>query len=214
MVPADQVEEARGRFGQLAEILSPPRALAGVPPKYQPSVYRLFAMTLPYDTVAYVDSDAIFCAPAPELWETEAGKWNVTQDGGAIGGEHGAGSDAGGVLAAIPGDCGEESVFNSGVFALRPAEWRDLPGEFRRTLAANWLSDVPSDLRSGDTEWDQIQPAGRNGCRLLLTCTIFSIGRFRAMRESFITPPGCVQAVGPALSATRAAISLLAEIWH
>ena len=29
----------------------------------------------------YVDADAIFCAPAPELWETEAGKWNAIQDG-------------------------------------------------------------------------------------------------------------------------------------
>jgi hypothetical protein len=135
MVPPSQVEEARGRFGQLAEIIPPPRDLAGIPPEMQPSIYRLFVVSLPYDTVAYVDSDAIFCAPAPELWVTESGKWNVIKDG------------AQSVAATVPEimladyarqfpEIVAKKCFNSGVFALRPSEWRDLPEQFERTLAA------------------------------------------------------------------------------
>ena len=135
MVPQEELAEARGRFGQLAEILPPPRALAGIPPEMQVSIYKLFAVTLPFEDVAYVDADAIFCAPAPELWETEAGKWNAIQDG------------ARSLAATVPEimmaeftrqfpGMGEKKALNSGVFALRPAEWRDLPEQYERLLAA------------------------------------------------------------------------------
>jgi hypothetical protein len=135
MVPADEVEEAKGRFGQLAEIIPPPRLLVGVPPAMQPSIYKLFAVTLPFDSVTYVDADAIFCAPAPELWETEAGKWNAIQDGAQS-----LASTVPEIMSAqfarqFPG-AGEKRAFNGGVFALRPAEWRDFPEQYEQVLAA------------------------------------------------------------------------------
>jgi len=135
MVPQAEVAEARGRLGQLAEIITPPRELRGIPPEMLLPTYKLFTVTLPFETVAYVDADAIFCAPAPELWEIEAGKWNVVQDG------------AQSLACTIPGimmaefarqfpGVGEKKGFNSGVFALRPAEWRHLPEEYEQAFAA------------------------------------------------------------------------------
>jgi hypothetical protein len=135
MVPQEELAEARGRFGQLAEIIPPPRALAGIPAEMQVSIYKLFAVTLPFETVAYVDADAIFCAPAPELWETETGKWNAIRDGARS-----LGATVPEVMAAafarqFPG-VGEKKAFNGGVFALRTAEWRDLPEQYEHVLAA------------------------------------------------------------------------------
>ena len=135
MVPAEDEHNARASFGSLAEIIVPPRARAGIPPEMQVSIYKLFAVTLPFDGVAYVDSDAIFCAPAPELWETEPGKWNAIQDGAQT------------IMNTIPVRLWEaylgqfpemrtKKAFNGGVFALRPAEWHNLPEEYERVLAA------------------------------------------------------------------------------
>ena len=135
MVPAEELEAARGRFGRLAEIIPPPRALAGIPGKMQVSIYKLFAVTLPFESVAYVDADAIFCAPAPELWETAPGKWNVIEDGARSLGCTVPEVMAADFRAQFPG-VGERKAFNGGVFALRPAEWRDLPEQYERTLAA------------------------------------------------------------------------------
>lgn len=134
MVPAGEVDEARGRFGQLAEIFPPPRALAGIPMSMQVSIYKLFAVTLPADVVAYVDADAIFCAMAPELWEVDSGKWNAIQDGARS-----LGNTVPEIMGAafrrqFPG-MSEKKAFNGGVFALRPAEWRDLPERYERVLA-------------------------------------------------------------------------------
>jgi len=134
MVPATELEEARGRFGQLAEILPPPRVLAGIPPGMQVSIYKLFAVTLPFETVAYVDADAIFCAPAPELWKTEPGRWNVVEDGARALANTVPEVMAAEFRAQFPG-VGEKKAFNGGVFALRPAEWRELPEEYERVLA-------------------------------------------------------------------------------
>ncbi len=135
MVPAEEVAEARGRFGQLAEIVPPPRALAGIPAEMQVSIYKLFAVKLPFECVAYVDADAIFCAPAFELWETEAGKWNAIQDGARS-----LASTIPEVMVAeftrqFPG-LGQGKAFNGGVFALRTAEWRNLPERYEELLAA------------------------------------------------------------------------------
>ncbi len=97
--------------------------------------YKVFAVTLPFETVAYVDADAIFCAPAPELWEVEAGKWNVVQDRAAALARTIPTIMAAEFARQFPG-VGEKKGFNSGVFALRPADWRDLPEEYERVFAA------------------------------------------------------------------------------
>jgi len=133
MVPPEDEAMARSQMGHLAKIITPPRLVQGVSAAMQPCVYRLFAVTLPFDRVAYVDSDAIMCRPAPELWETEPGKWNVIQDTSQK------------ILHVIPAafreafsrqfpGVGEKKGFNSGVLGLAPSEWLDLPERFERVL--------------------------------------------------------------------------------
>ncbi len=135
MVGAEDFAEAKVRLGALAEIITPPRALRGIPAEMQVGIYKLFAVTLPFDRVAYVDADAILCRPAPELWETLPGKWNVVQDGSQI-----LAHTVPRVMKAeyerqFPG-MGQRKAFNGGMLALAPAEWRDLPEAYERTLAA------------------------------------------------------------------------------
>jgi len=135
MAPEEDVADARGRFGQLAEIIPPPRALAGIPREMQVSIYKLFTVSLPFESVAYVDADAIFCAPAPELWATEAGHWNAIRDGAQSLASTVPEAMAVEFARQFPG-LGGKKAFNGGVFALRPADWRDLPERYEQVLAA------------------------------------------------------------------------------
>ena len=133
-VGPDEVAEARELFGDLAEIITAPRAIAGIPAESQVFVPKLFAPTLPVDVIAYVDADAIFCRPAPELWQVEPGKVNVIKDG------------APNVLESVPpplrpqfaavyADFCKLPCFNGGVWAMRTAEFRDLPERYEEAIA-------------------------------------------------------------------------------
>lgn len=133
-VPAADLAVARQTLGELAEVLPPPRALAGVPPELQMCAVRVFMVTLPADVVVYVDSDAFFCAPAPELW--------AVQGDAVLGVPSG---DRQVVLTGMPAEsharfrelypvaCQQRPV-NTGVLALRPAAWADLPAQFEAML--------------------------------------------------------------------------------
>lgn len=133
-VAAEEQDEARGRFGQLAEILVAPRPVVGIPEAMQCYVPKLFAPTLDADVMAYVDSDAILCRPIPELWEVPPGKVNVVRDG------------APNVIQSVPptlrpafAACYPDQLdipcFNGGVWALRCSEFRDLVERYEAELA-------------------------------------------------------------------------------
>ncbi len=135
LVPAEELAEARTLFGHLAQIEAAPRALAGIPDTMQICVAKLFAPSLPAEVVAYIDADAVLCRPAPELWEVPKGQWNAIED------------KSQNVLATVPRSMREEfsaqfpdlltkKAFNGGVWALRPADWHDLPERYERALAA------------------------------------------------------------------------------
>jgi hypothetical protein len=65
-VPSSDLAAARQRLDGLAEVLPPPRKIRGVPERYEATVSRLFAVTLPEDAVVYLDPDTLMCRPAQE----------------------------------------------------------------------------------------------------------------------------------------------------
>ena len=135
--PADEVAELQARLGELATVLPLGRVLRGVPDTLllRLMTARAFISELPGDVTAWVDSDAIFCAPAPELWEVPAGRVNVIRDPGYTLGEM-VPSDAAGRFFTpdFPFGPGHDA-FNGGVFAFRNAEWPDFPAQFEAALA-------------------------------------------------------------------------------
>jgi lipopolysaccharide biosynthesis glycosyltransferase len=132
-VPEHDRPEAEREFGHLAHVICPPRKIAGVPDSMQMCVAKLFAPDLPADVVAYIDADAILCRPAPELWQTETGCWNVVADASQN------------VLSTVPALMREPFVkqfpaildrkgFNGGVWSFRTAEWTSLARDFEDAL--------------------------------------------------------------------------------
>jgi hypothetical protein len=133
MVPADEVATVRAALGDLAEVLPPPRPVRHVPERQQPAVYRAFAVHLPVDVVLYLDVDVCVCRPMPEVWEVPPGKVNVVRDVSRN------------VLENLPDDLratfsahfprvAAAKGFNSGMFALAPRDWSDLPERFEAAL--------------------------------------------------------------------------------
>lgn len=132
-MPVAELEAGQRELGDLATVLAPPRAIAGVPERGQIGVSRIFMITLPADVVAYADADAVLCRPAPQLWEVPPGKLAAVTD---------AAKQIATVMyhamrprfywqfpeiAALPG-------FNSGVMALRPAGFQWLPEAYERVI--------------------------------------------------------------------------------
>lgn len=133
MVSEEEYLNAKREIGDLAELLTPPRKIQGVPDKLQICIARLFMTQLPEDRVAYVDSDALFCHPAPELWQTQPSKISAVYDSSQN------------VLSCVPIIMKPEfeeqfpailnfKGFNSGVLAMNPREWADLPERFEAAL--------------------------------------------------------------------------------
>ncbi len=137
LAPAEEVPAVQRELGSLAEVRSPLRTVQRLPDGilYQLMTARVFTPACGGDTAAWVDSDVVFTAPAPELWDVPPGKVNVIADPGYSLGE------------MVPEDAQtkfftpdfpfafDARAFNSGVFALRPSEWLDLPERFERELA-------------------------------------------------------------------------------
>lgn len=138
LAPADEVAALQQELGSLAEVRPLGRPLAGVPDGllYRLMTARAFTTCFGGDAAAWVDCDIVFAAPAPELWDVPPGKVNVIADPGYSLGE------------MVPEDARplyftpdlpwrfDSTGFNGGVFALRPADWPDLPERFERELAA------------------------------------------------------------------------------
>jgi hypothetical protein len=163
VMPEDQVEAERVLDG-LATVLTAPRAIRGIPPPMQVCVLKLFAPLVPVDWVVYVDADAIFCRPAPELWKVQPGMVVGVATGPRI------------VLNSVPWnlqaaflkqfpDIAHGPCFNGGLFALAPAEWRDLPERYEAVLEAGHypayhpIMDQPllNGVFQGKIEWLPMQ---------------------------------------------------------
>lgn len=133
-MPRGEESEARRRFGDLAEVVTPPRPLRGVPGRLETSAARVFAVTLPADVVAYFDADTVLCRPAPELWEVAPGTVNAVTDRSRQVLDWVHPDLRADFLRAFP-TLSRSQGFNSGVFALAPRDWPDLPERFEAALA-------------------------------------------------------------------------------
>jgi hypothetical protein len=134
-VPEAELAEARRQLGELATVSAPPGVVTGVPPEYQINVARLFMAQLDAEAVVYVDSDAVLCGPIDELWEVKGDRLLAVHD------------LARNLLTTMPDDlkplfarqfpdAAPRPGFNSGVLALRPEAWRELPARFSEVFQA------------------------------------------------------------------------------
>jgi len=136
MVPPDDLDAVRSQMGKLAEVIPPPRKMRGVPdtPLLQLLAARAFISTFSVDVVAWVDSDVVFCRPAPELWQVPPGQVNAVKDFYNLG-------------LMVPRDIWnayarqfnglkpDNDGFNAGIYALRNEDWFDLGEKYEAVIA-------------------------------------------------------------------------------
>ncbi|MEO2089893.1 MAG: hypothetical protein ABGY75_10405, partial [Gemmataceae bacterium] len=135
ITPAGDAEAVGRKLGDLAVIHPAPRSIRVVDAKMQPALLKLFTPLVEADVSVWVDCDMILCCPAPELWEVNAGEVVAVQD------------TAYNVLCMVEPELQERFCrqfpgvadrpgFNGGLFAIRNAEWRDLPERYETAFEA------------------------------------------------------------------------------
>lgn len=137
LAPAADVPAVTAALGDLAEVRSAPRPVVGVPDQWlmQLLAARVFIPTVPEEVVAWVDCDVAFCKPAAELWEVPPGRVNVIQDAVYNLGRM-VPTDVWPAYARQFGRKPDEPGFNAGIYALRRADWADLPEKYEAAVVA------------------------------------------------------------------------------
>jgi len=147
------------RLGDLATVFPAPRPIRVIPDSLQPALLKLFTPLVDADVAVWIDCDMIMCRPAPELWQVQPGEVVAVQD------------TAYSVRCMVEPtlqslyqqqfpEVIEKPGFNGGLFALRTAEWRDLPERYESAFIAGGYPTHPK-------IWDQpflnglMQPAVR-----------------------------------------------------
>ena len=145
LVPPGEQEECRAVLGDLAIVVVAPRPVAGVPdrPLLQLLAARTFIPTFPADVVAWVDCDVVFCRPAPGLWEVPPGMVNAVADAVYNLGLMVPGDVWDSYARQFAGVTREQPGFNAGIYALRSAEWKDLPERYEAAVAPENLPYYP-----------------------------------------------------------------------
>jgi hypothetical protein len=147
IAPAADVPALAAEFGDLATVVPAPRPIRVVPDRMQPALLKLFTPLVDADVVAWVDCDMVLCRPAPELWQVAPGEVVAVRD------------TATSVRDMVETDLQPQYErqfpavidgrgFNGGLFALRPAEWRDLPERYEAAFEAGGYAHHPK-------IWDQ-----------------------------------------------------------
>jgi len=134
-VPPELVGQAEAALGEAARVICPPRPVDGVSAGSQVKFARLFmAERAEYDVVLWLDSDTVVCRPIDELFAVSPGRVRAVGCHPTNRVPHvlPAGCRAGycatfPALTDVPG-------FNSGVLALRPADWPTLVADMERLL--------------------------------------------------------------------------------
>lgn len=132
-VPADECEALKARMGDVARVLPFPDVVRGIPAANMVNVGRLFVIVPDVDVAAYVDADAILCAPCDALWDVQPGRVNATPDAALCVAHNMALVNRPAFVARHPEVAGQRGV-NAGVFALRRREWLDLPDRFEALM--------------------------------------------------------------------------------
>jgi hypothetical protein len=134
-VPPDEYKLKLVKLGTLAEVRPFPFHVRAVPEERQVNVGRIFTVTVEADVIAYIDADVVFCRPAPELWEVPRGMVNAVLDDSIVISNNLAGKNLERYLGQFPIVAKKKGV-NTGVFALHPDEWKNLPQQFEEALLA------------------------------------------------------------------------------
>lgn len=142
LVPEAECAALRKRLGAFADIRPIPASITGIPVDRMVSVARVFMVGIPADVVAYVDSDAIFCRPAPEIWEVPRGMVNAVQDAATVVACNLAGAAREAFIRQFP-DAASRKGANSGMLALAPVEWATLPRQFEEAMLAGGYTYSP-----------------------------------------------------------------------
>jgi lipopolysaccharide biosynthesis glycosyltransferase len=145
LTPPADVTAVEAILGDLAQILPIPRAIVGLPDKIQMYSARMFIPDLVgEDVAAWIDSDIILIGRVDELWDVPPGKVNVTADLGFRIGKMVGDQDDDWVRFAkvFPFFTRQDVGINSGVFAFRTAEWKDLLPRYEKALASVAFSRV------------------------------------------------------------------------
>ncbi len=134
-VPESDVGVMTVSLRDIATVVPAPRLLRNVPEPLQMMAARAFGVTLPADVVVYMDSDILVCRPGEELWNVEGKDVRAVMDPAKEmfynlnGGEPYWQQ----FKNRFPERVGFHGI-NSGVFALRPVYWNDLPERFEAAI--------------------------------------------------------------------------------
>ena len=147
VTPAADAEAVAAELGDLAEVFPAPRPIRVIPDKMQPALLKLFTPLVPAEVAVWIDCDMILCRPAPELWDVKPGEVVAVTDTAyklIYMVEPSLRPQFETQFPAIV----EGRGFNGGLFALRTAEWRDLPERYEAAFEAGGYSFHPK-------IWDQ-----------------------------------------------------------
>jgi lipopolysaccharide biosynthesis glycosyltransferase len=142
--PADVgLAEQRLTGAGLAEVLPLPRRIRGVPDRLQIAVAKLFTPMVREEVAAWIDCDAVMCRPAPEIWQVPEGRVNAVQDTAyeILNMVEPALRDS--FSREFP-DAIHRRGLNGGFFALRPAEWKNLPEQYELALERGRYEPYPT----------------------------------------------------------------------
>lgn len=137
----------QAKLGDLATVFPTPRPIRGVGDEVQSMLLKLCTPLVDADVAAWVDCDMVLCRPAPELWEVNPGEVVAVMDTAyklRFMVEPGLRPR---YERQFPG-IGEGRGFNSGFYAVRAAEWKDLPARYEAAYLAGGYEFHPK-------IWDQ-----------------------------------------------------------
>ena len=135
MVPPVDEAFAVETLGELATVLTPPRRIAGVTDRLQIAYARVFMVDrTEYDVITWVDSDILFCRPAPELWQVRPQRAVAVRTPDTNRVPHNLPDELREPFRILFPALSNTPGFNSGVFALRPTDWPDLQARIEQLL--------------------------------------------------------------------------------
>ena len=144
MVALADAEFARRALGELATVRTLPRRIDGVHDRLQIANAKVFLSDFRnHAVVAWVDSDILFCRPAPAIWDVQPGRVVAVACPPGHRVPHGMPFDLRAEFADLWPAVAARPGFNAGLFALRPGDWPDLCAEMTRAITRGGWYDHP-----------------------------------------------------------------------
>jgi len=135
IVPEAEKTQAEAALGGLAKVITPPRRIPGVIDRLQIAHGKVFASDLSYfEVVAWVDTDIVFCRPAPAIWDVRPGRAVAVRCPDTNRVPHNLPTELRPRFAQLYPVLSAQPGFNGGLFAIRPKDWPDLTSDLHRVL--------------------------------------------------------------------------------